>query len=319
MALRFDGRVAIVTGAGGGLGRDYAQALAARGAKVVVNDIGTAPSDKGTSAAAQLVVEAITARGGIAVANLDSVASPPGITRLIEAAMDHYGRIDILVNNAGIARHKPFEDQTLGELRDILATHLEGGYLAAQAAFPYMREAGYGRVLFTSSSAAAFGMPWASAYAAAKGGLLGLMKVLSLEGLSHGVLCNALLPGAFTGMAARPNDSTPLVFQEMYRACARIERRFTPEFVTPLVVYLVSEKCISTGEIYSAQGGHYARAVLALGDGWTSPRDEPPSDEDIETHFAKIRDCANYRVPADAIADLNFTGDAVAALGNAIR
>jgi NAD(P)-dependent dehydrogenase (short-subunit alcohol dehydrogenase family) len=231
--------------------------------------------------------------------------------------MTTFGRVDILINNAGIARHKPFEDTTESDLRDIIATHLEGGFLVAQAAYRHMRQAKYGRILFTSSNSAAFGMPWATAYAAAKGGLLGLMKVLALEGAPHGVLCNALMPGAFTGMAQKlgPNQ-IPDAFQPLYHACARIEDRFTPEFVAPLVSYLVSEACTVSGEIYSAQSGHYARVFSGIGAGWTSPAKHPPSAEDIARHFAEIRDTARYSIPEDAIADVNATGDALDALKN---
>lgn len=310
-------RVAVITGAGNGLGRTYARALAKDGTIVVVNDIGSIDDNGQTRFTAEMAAAEIVAAGGTAIASRDSVATAKGAEHIIQTAMDNFGRIDILINNAGIARHKPFEDSSETDLRDIIATHLEGGFLVSQAAYRHMCQAGYGRILFTSSNSAAFGMPLATAYAAAKGGLLGLMKVLALEGATHGVLCNALMPGAFTGMAQKLDiGDIPDAFRELYLACARIEDRFTPEFVAPLVSYLVSEACTVTGEIYSAQSGHYARVFTGISAGWTSPDAVPPSADDIARHFAQIRDHTRYTVPVDAIADVNATGDALEALKN---
>jgi NAD(P)-dependent dehydrogenase (short-subunit alcohol dehydrogenase family) len=312
MGKHFNQRVAVITGAGSGLGRAYARSLAADRTAVVVNDIGTR-QDSGFSA--DITMAEILAAGGIAAANYDNVATTEGAAKIIQTALDQFGRIDILINNAGIARHKPFEDCTMADLRDIIATHLEGGFLVTQAAYRHMRKAGYGRILFTASNSATFGMPWATAYAAAKGCLLGLMKVLALEGAPYGVYANALLPGAFTGMAQKLDPAAiPEAFQPLYYACARIEDRFTPEFVAPLVSYLVSEACTVTGEIFSAQSGHYARVFSGISAGWTSPHASPPTAGDIAQHFAEIRDYARFTVPADAIADVNATSDALDAL-----
>jgi len=313
MTLRLDGQVAIVTGSGGGLGRAYAQSLAARGASVVVHDIAQGADEQGRPRrAVDGVVEAIRAAGGSAVAAHEDIATPHGPQHIVDAAIAAFGRIDILINNAGIARHAAFEHQSPGDLDAILRTHVTGSFLVTQAAYAHMRAAGYGRILFVSSSGAAFGMPTATGYASAKGGLLGLMKVLALEGAPHGVRCNALLPGAFTPMAPRITGAPPPGFERLYEACDRVEARFTPEFVAPLVDFLVSPACDATGEIYAAQAGEYARVVMVKGRGWVAPGENPPTAEDIQRHFGAIHDCTRGFEPVDAIDDLIATGDALA-------
>ncbi len=307
MTLRLDGQVAIVTGSGGGLGRAYAHSLAARGAAVVVHDVKQTDGRR----AVDVVVDEIVAAGGTAIACHEDIAAPPGPQRIVDAALAAFGRIDILVNNAGIARMTGFENQSRADVEAILATHVLGSFMLSQAAYVPMRAAGYGRILFVSSSGATFGMPNATGYAAAKGGLLGLMKVLALEGAPHGVRCNALLPGAFTPMAPRISGTAPPGFERLYDACARVDARFTPEFVAPMVDYLVSPACTATGEIYAAQAGEFARVVMVKSRGWTAPGDDLPTAEDIEQHFAAIHDCSRWFEPIDAIDDLIATGDAL--------
>jgi len=195
--LRFDDRVAVITGAGRGLGRAYALLLAGRGAKVVVNDPGVSMEGEGTDAGpAQQVVGEITACGGEAVANTDSVATFEGGQAIIQSALDHYGRIDILIHNAGIVRRAPLAEMNVEEFDTVLDVHLRGGFHVVRAAFPHMCAAGYGRIVLTGSISGLYGNAQVVNYAVSKTGLIGLSNVAALEGAEHGVTCNVILPGA---------------------------------------------------------------------------------------------------------------------------
>ncbi|MFQ5346619.1 MAG: SDR family oxidoreductase [Rhodothalassiaceae bacterium] len=249
MTMRFDGRVAIVTGAGGGLGRAHALAFARLGARVVVNDLGAAlDGTGGASEAAGKVVEEIRAGGGEAVANGASVADPEGARQLIADAIEAFGRVDILVNNAGILRDKTFAKMSLEDFAAVLDVHLMGSVLCTHAAWPSMREQGYGRVVFTTSSSGLYGNFGQSNYGAAKMGLVGLMNVLRLEGARDGIHVNAVAPIATTRMT---EDLFP----------AQIRDLFAPELVTPAVLFLAHEKA-PNGQILSAGGGHFACARM---------------------------------------------------------
>ncbi|MCT9931299.1 SDR family oxidoreductase [Planotetraspora sp. A-T 1434] len=254
--LRFDGKVAVVTGAGHGLGRSHALLLAERGAKVVVNDLGGALDGSGASTGpAAEVVELITKNGGEALANADNVSTPEGAQAIVQAALDTFGRIDIVVNNAGILRDRSFGKMSVEEFDAVLAVHVRGSFLVSRAAFSHMKEQAYGRIVNTSSPAGLFGNFGQANYSTAKMGLVGLTKTLGIEGARANIKANAIAPVAWTRMT---EELLP----------AEFEARFTPERVSPLVAYLAHESCETTGEVFSVGAGRVARVFVAEGPGW---------------------------------------------------
>ncbi|MBV8805969.1 MAG: SDR family NAD(P)-dependent oxidoreductase [Sinobacteraceae bacterium] len=291
MQIDFKNRVAIITGSGGGLGRTYAIELARRGAAVVVNDLGGAFDGKGSSnSMADAVVNEIRAAGGTGVANYDSVGTRAGGESIVETAMKSFGRVDIVINNAGHLRNAPFEAVTYDILDSIIQVHLKGAFYVTQPAYKIMQKQRYGRIVFASSAAGMLGNTTQSAYGAAKAGLVGLMHVLALEGAEYGVLCNALLPTATSRMEKAMPAEQMEKFASQFAAIAKhAGNSLDPHFVTPMVVYLASEACKSTHAIYSATWGRYARAFVALSEGWLGPRDKPASVEDIAQHFGDIQ------------------------------
>jgi len=254
--IRFDEQVAIVTGAGAGLGRAYALELAKRGAKVVVNDLGGARdgSGEGSSRAADEVVEEIKALGGEAVASHDSVATVEGGETIVNKAIETYGRLDILINNAGILRDRSFVKMKPEDWEQVLSVHLSGAYNVTRPAFAKMRDGGYGRIVMTTSAAGLFGNFGQSNYSAAKMGLVGLMNTLKLEGEKYNIKVNTVSPMAGTRLT---EDILP---SDLYE-------RLRPEFVAPLVLYLCSVQCPVTGGIYNAGMGYYGRAAIVSGPG----------------------------------------------------
>lgn len=297
--VRFDGRVAIVTGAGGGLGRTYALDLARRGASVVVNDLGSTFDGKGSSTSmADTVVGEIRSAGGQAVASYDSVATAAGGEAIVQKAIDAFGRVDVLINNAGTLRNAPLDQLPDSTLDAMLEVHLKGAFYVTRPAFRHMKAQRYGRILFASSAAGMFGNDDQSAYGAAKAGTVGLMNVLSQEGKAHGVFCNALLPTAASRMGeAMSPELMQASIEIVTSGGADVANAMTPPFVTPLVTYLVSEACQSTHGIYSATMGRYARVFVAASDGWVGPREEPASAEDIAAHFDQICSTKSFCVP----------------------
>jgi len=293
--IRFDGRVAVVTGAGNGLGRCFALALAARGAAVVVNDLGTAPDGRGRSdAVAQGVVDEIVAAGGRAMPSCETVATQAGGAAIVQTALDAFGRVDIVISNAGFIRNSRLEAMPEADFDAVIETHLKGAFNLAQPAFRAMQQQGYGRFILASSGAGLFGLPYQANYAAAKAGLAGLSHVLALEGASHGIMSNALLPvGLSRGwenmgpeFASMPNhDLTPVM------------DRLSPDYVAPLVLYLASDRCQATHGLYSAVAGRYARVFTAVTEGWHSPSGAPPSPEDVERHWTEVEDRSVYYEP----------------------
>jgi len=271
--LRFDGRVAVVTGGGRGLGRSYALLLASRGAKVVVNDPGGSLAGKGVdAAAAEQVVGEITAAGGQAIACTESVAIREGGEAIIRTALERYGRLDILIHNAGNVRPGSLREMSYEDFDAVLDVHLRGAFNVVRPAFPVMCEAGYGRIVLTSSIGGLYGNHGVANYAAAKAGVIGLANVAALEGADDGVTCNMIVPAAVTRMAAGIDTSA---YPPM-----------GPEFVAPVVGWLAHESCSVTGEMFIALAGRVARAVIAESPGVCRPS---WTVEDVGTYLDAIR------------------------------
>src|SRR5271168_850829 len=248
--LRFDSRVAIVTGGGRGLGRSYAILLASRGAKVVVNDPGGSLDGEGVdSGPAECVVSEITAAGGQAVACTESVSTPEGGDSIVRTALDHYGRIDILIHNAGNVRRGSLKEMSYEDFDAVLDVHLRGAFHVVRPAFPVMCDAGYGRIVLTSSIGGLYGNHGVANYAAAKAGVIGLSNVVALEGATEGVKSNVVVPAAVTRMAGGLDTSA---YPPM-----------GPEHVAPAVAWLAHESCSITGEILVAVAGRVAKALIA--------------------------------------------------------
>ena len=274
--LRFDGRVAVVTGGGRGLGRSYALLLAAQGAKVVVNDPGGSLSGDGTDAGpAEQVVREIATAGGEAVASVDSVATAVGGKAIIDTALDRFGRIDILVHNAGIVRRASLKDMSYDDFEAVLDVHLRGAFHVVRPAFPVMCDAGYGRIVLTSSIGGLYGNHDVANYAVAKAGLIGLSNVAAIEGAAEGVKSNVIVPAAVTRMAEGIDTSA-----------------YPPmgaELVAPVVGWLAHESCSVTGEMLVALAGRVARAVVAETPGVYRPS---WSIAEVGEHIAAIRDAS---------------------------
>jgi NAD(P)-dependent dehydrogenase (short-subunit alcohol dehydrogenase family) len=254
--IRFDDRVAVVTGAGGGLGRAHALLLASRGAKVVVNDLGGAMDGTGEgSTAAEKVVKEITDAGGEAVPNYDSVSEWDSAQNIIKTAIDAYGKLDILINNAGILRDKSMLKMDIQDWDLIIAVHLSGTFFCTKAAFPHMRESSYGRVLSTASAAGLYGNFGQTNYAAAKLGIAGMMNSVKLEGAKYNIKANTLVPVAGTRLTATVMPP-------------QIVDKLKPEFVSPVAAYLVSEGCELSGAMIVAGAGYFSRAAVVEGPGY---------------------------------------------------
>jgi NAD(P)-dependent dehydrogenase (short-subunit alcohol dehydrogenase family) len=247
--LRFDGRVAVITGAGRGLGRAYAELLGAKGCKVVVNDIGGQLNGEGVDIGpAQEVVDAIRAAGGEAIANTDSVATPEGGQAIVQAALDAWGRVDILIHNAGNVRYASMKEITYEDFESVLGVHLRGAFHVVRPAFPKMCEAGYGRIVLTSSIGGLYGNKRVTNYGVSKAGIIGLNNVVALEGEDEGVKCNVIVPGAVTRMAEGLDIS-------QYPPMG-------PELVAPVVGWLAHESCSITGEMLVSMAGRIAQAYV---------------------------------------------------------
>jgi NAD(P)-dependent dehydrogenase (short-subunit alcohol dehydrogenase family) len=279
--LGYDGKVAIITGGGGGLGRSHALELARRGARVVVNDLGGSVSGEGgDKGPAQHVVEEIEALGGEAVADGNSVATPEGGKALVQTAVDAFGRVDIVINNAGILRDKTFHNMTPELLEPVIQVHLLGAFYVTQPAWILMREQGYGRVVNTSSNSGILGNFGQSNYGAAKMGLVGFTRVLANEGRKYNIKVNAIAPVAKTRMT-----------EELLGGFGD---KLAAEEVTPTVCWLAHEDCPVTGEVYSVAGGTVSRFFIGLTPGYYK---NGHTVEDVRDNWDQIRDEHGYIVP----------------------
>src|SRR5271166_886930 len=297
--IDFTDRVAVVTGAGRGLGRLYALDLARRGAAVVVNDLGASMRGEGVdSHVADEVVDEIKRAGGTAIASYDSVDSPAGGQAIIDAAVSAFGRLDVVVSNAGIFGSAPFEDLSSDDWTRMLRVHLDGGFFLSQPAYRVMKNNGGGRFVFISSSAGIFGQPMEAHYAAAKAGLVGLTNVIAIEGEAHGILANSVMPTGFSRMV------TETVGDEKFLAESGFMRAIRPELVVPLVTFLASSACTFTHRNYSAAAGRYARVFVGLSEGWLADAESQPTPEDIEAHLEQMSATDRFIVPATIVDEV---------------
>lgn len=281
--LGYDGKVAIITGSGGGLGRQHALLLASRGAQVVINDLGGSVSGEGggNEGPAHTTAKEIEDLGGVAVANTDSVATPEGGAAIVQSAIDAFGRVDIVINNAGILRDKTFHNMTPELLDPVIDVHLKGAFNVTKPAWIKMREQGYGRVVNTTSGSGLFGNFGQSNYAAAKLGLVGFTRVLANEGRKHNIKANAIAPIAWTRMT-----------EELMPG---MEDKLNPKYISPVVAYLVHEDCPVSGEVYSVAGGYVARVFIGVTNGIFEGEKLTP--ELVRDKFDQIRDEKGYYVP----------------------
>jgi NAD(P)-dependent dehydrogenase (short-subunit alcohol dehydrogenase family) len=286
--IRFDGRVAIVTGAGKGLGRAYATHLAARGARVVVNNRRRSQDEPSS---ADEVVQAIRQAGGQAIANYDSVEDPAAGERIVQQALDAWGRIDVLVNNAGVDQRATFHKVSVEQFRQIFDINFYGSLYVTHAAYARMRAAGYGRIVVSTSVAGLYGLHGLTAYSASKAALIGFMRTLAAEGKSHNVLTNAIAPYAATPMTARQGNM-PEEFM----------RTMSPEFVAPMVTLMVSEQASMNSQVIIAGRGVFRRATNVEGRGLRYAEPTAATPEALARDVAQILDMQDAAEFADAMA-----------------
>ena len=280
--VSFENRVAIVTGAGNGLGKAYALELGKRGAKVVVNDLGGAVDGSGSAnSPADDVVNEIIENGGEAVANYDSVATKDGGESIVQTAIDSFGTVDAVINNAGILRDKSFANMTEEEFSLIIEVHLKGTYYVTQPAFKIMKENNYGRIVNVASPSGLFGNFGQTNYGAAKMGIVGLTNVLAIEGAKYNIKVNVIAPTAYTRMteALLPED---------------VGKLFSAELVTPMVTYLASEACEPTHEIFGVAAGRFARIGIITHEGYVNTQ---ATAEDIASNIEEIRTITDGSYP----------------------
>ncbi len=289
--VSLDNRVVVITGAGGGLGRCHALLMAERGARIVVNDLGgTADGQGSDESAANKVVAEIEEKGGVAVANHDSVATPEGGEAIVQTALDEFGQVDVVVNNAGILRDQSFAKMTPEAIDGVIDVHLKGSFHVSRPAFAAMKEQGYGRFIHTTSAAGLFGNFGQANYGAAKMGLVGLSNVIAVEGRKYNINSNVIAPLAKTRMT-----------EELMGPMADSVQ---PEQVSAMVAYLGSEQCELTHEVYSVGGGRIARVFVGLGPGWFGGKGYVPTPEDVVENLEAIRATEPTVIPAEATEEM---------------
>jgi NAD(P)-dependent dehydrogenase (short-subunit alcohol dehydrogenase family) len=288
----FAGRVAVISGAGRGIGRAHALLLAERGASVVVNDLGGTREGTGEdSEPARTVAAEIADAGGAAIADTNDVSTVSGGQALVDAAVARYGRIDIVINNAGVIRWAGLPEADLDNLERHLAVHVGGSFNTTRAAWPHMVEQGYGRIVMTTSTGI-FGLADNLGYATAKAAVVGMTRSLAVAGAAHGIKANLIAPAAWTRMAAQPSDGLDPVRQPA-------PKQMEPELVAPMVALLAHEQCDVSGEIYSAGAGRFARMFVASTEGYLHHHPEQVTIEDVVENWGTINDETGYYIPAD--------------------
>jgi len=303
MAVNFDGQVVVITGAGHSLGRAYALDMGRRGAKVVVNDL-FGVGGEGPTAAEKVAAE-IEALGGQAVASHDTVSSPEGGQAIIDKALEAFGTVDAVVHNAGVWRHELFVDTTSDQLDPVLDVHLRGAFFVARPAWKVMQAKGYGRIVLTSSSTGCFGRVRGANYAAAKAAMLGVAKTMALEGEQYGIRANCILPIAPFGRREAP----PAISTDHLARTGLKPEETGPAHVAPIVTWLASRNCSVNGEAFSAGGGKFGKAFIAIADGWVGPTDGSVTAEDVEAHMDQIRDLSEWQIPPSSIDELAVIGE----------
>jgi NAD(P)-dependent dehydrogenase (short-subunit alcohol dehydrogenase family) len=284
--ISLDGKVAVVTGAGRGLGRAYVELLAERGARVVVNDVGSEVSGLGEdSTIAEEVAALIRSRGGEAIANDSDVATPEGGSELIATTVEHFGRVDVLVNNAGICESQLFEDATLDDFDRYWRVHVGGPVNTVRAAWPHMVAQCHGKIILTTSVSGLFGLRGQATYATAKCAVVGLTRILAIEGAEHGILVNAISPVAYTRMHPAAGSRTPE---------AEGRRTMPVEAVAPAIVWLASDRCSETNRIYNVTAGAIQRIAIVMGPGFYDPHLSP---ESVAENHARIEAIEGFSEP----------------------
>lgn len=306
--LRFDGEVALVTGAGHGLGRAHALLLASRGAAVVVNDLGSATmgGQDHDGGPAQTVVDEILADGGTAIANSDSVATRGGADQMVAQAIDEFGQLDIVVNNAGIIRNRTFLNIGEDEFEPVLDVHVKGTFFVTRPAYEHMKARGYGRIVNTSSGSGLFGSFGQSAYATAKAGILGVTKTLAIEGARYGIQVNAIAPGALTRMTGDVLGDGSAVADQFGLDGADLETQMGPQQVAPAVAYLAHRSCRLNGETLSVAGGRVARIFVAATPGMYA---DELTLEKVAAGIGEITDETGYMVPGSVDEEMQLLFD----------